>query len=91
VTERLKDKSSLVRKGCLQLLGAMLSNNPFAAKVSFAFQISLCLYCVLQLEKEEFRKKLDEEEAILNEVSGDESVKHIAVAQYLQVCVYLLV
>ena len=33
VTERLKDKSSLVRKGCLQLLCAMLSSNPFAAKV----------------------------------------------------------
>lgn len=33
VMERLKDKSSLVRKNALQLLGAVLSSNPFAAKV----------------------------------------------------------
>lgn len=34
VAERLRDKSSLVRKATLQLLSAMLSNNPFAAQVA---------------------------------------------------------
>ena len=37
-----------------------------------------------------FKNKLDEENAILSELShDDESVKHVAVAQYLQVHLHI--
>lgn len=38
-----------------------------------------------------FNRKLDDENAILGELpdDDDESVKHVAVTQYLQVCLFL--
>ena len=50
---RLKDRSSLVRKGALQLLTAFLTENPFAAKVGvnymymYMYMYNTCIHAHL--------------------------------------------
>nr|XP_054768299.1 condensin complex subunit 1-like [Lytechinus pictus] len=64
---RLRDKSSIVRKGAVQLVSAFLTSNPFAAKLS-AEELQA------NLEKEEEKLKAmmpDEPQAATNDVSHD--------------------
>eukprot|EP00057_Strongylocentrotus_purpuratus_P001456 XP_001199144.2 PREDICTED: condensin complex subunit 1 [Strongylocentrotus purpuratus] len=62
---RLRDKSSIVRKGAVQLISAFLTSNPFAAKLSAeALQVNL------EKEQEKLKAMMpDEPETVANDVS----------------------